>query len=134
MTDLIARLAAATEPSRELDGLIFRAVNTGTPDADWCAFDLEDESDAIIWYRRDANDTIAWEAPPNYTASIDAALTLVPEGLLRSLIIYADRAHAFIRTGSVLNPATKEWTGYAATPAIALCIAALQARAARAGA
>jgi hypothetical protein len=61
--------------------------------------------------------------PPHFTASIDAALTLVPEG--REAVVYtaggADVWHA--TAGMHMHDMT-----YAATPAVALCIAALKAQ------
>ena len=84
MTDLpslIAKLEAATGPSRELDCEIWTAANgrgqpmisvgpptytevrlfcNPTPEIDWIGYDL-------------------YNTAPRYTASLDAALTLVPE-------------------------------------------------------
>jgi len=75
-------------------------------------------------------DILARVVPPPYTASIDAALTLVPEGLRWRVsgVPAADKAFASCATGSIMDPATKEWDGIHATPAIALCTAALKAR------
>lgn len=62
LSDLIARLEAAKEGSRELDRKIAFAVN-------WNGFQNEDQI-----YKENADDI------PNWTQSLDAALTLVPEG------------------------------------------------------
>lgn len=66
----------------------------------------------------------AAENAKHYTASIDAALTLVPEGL-----------QFYLSRGDYATAATvgreQEWHATAATPALALCAAALRARAAQ---
>ena len=97
--ELIAALERAEGPSRELDAHIWKS--------DGCRV-----------------------APvPRYTSSLDAALTLVPEGEAW-LVGWDDENHANV---FVLPSPTSRPTGYhaqgAATPAIALCIAALKARA-----
>ena len=91
MTRLIERLEAATEPSRELDAEIFAEVR-GIAGAEtfMMAFGLEDI--------------------PEYTSSLDAALTLVSEGQEWSLVFWPPRKEK------------------AAIPTIALCIAALRGR------
>ena len=91
---LVAELEKATEGSREFDAAIY----------------------------------IKLQAPlgliPHYTTSLDAALTLVPEGMAWTILSGALHA-ACVGDASTGNPVTK-----AATPALALCIAALKARAA----
>ena len=62
LDELFARLAAATEPNRTLDHAIARAVGTIR----------------TVQHEREWDAT--WEEWPNYTAAIDAAMTLVPEG------------------------------------------------------
>lgn len=108
---LIARLESG-EISREFDGEIWKAVE---PEGDWHLFDDG------LWCKRDPKDPIAFDPPPKFTTSIDAALSLVP----------ADMAWA---VNSSANPGEfraevdfgeSEW---AASPALALCIAALRAR------
>jgi hypothetical protein len=94
--ELIARLEAATGPDRDLDVAIIDALFPG-----------------------------ARKFPLEYTASIDAALTLVPEGWRWHLGNTLDgRGTAMIW----LNPLTGTDEIFAAAPAIALCIAALRAR------
>jgi hypothetical protein len=63
-----------------------------------------------------------------FSRSVDAALSLVPEGLMVSMTIGHGQAVANVKTGSILNPETREWPGYAKTPALALVVAALRAR------
>src|SRR6185295_4669336 len=73
--ELIARLETSSEGSRELDGEIWRHIE---PNADWHHLDIG--GDQYIWHQRDSKDSIAFEAPPHYTTSLDTALMLVPEG------------------------------------------------------
>jgi hypothetical protein len=104
MDELIARLEAATGPDRQLDVDIFVEVAwTGQGDE---------------------------RTPPAYTSSIDAALTLVPEG-------FDHRSGSFDGGKSfnavVTTPELSVWNwdigcDKAPTQAISLCIAALKAR------
>ena len=114
--ELLARLESADGPDRELDAMIQHRITSGVG----CG--------------------AAQDAPPRYTASIDAALTLVPDGCLSMVrTVWAD-AHA----------PTERPVGYASvdryfkddaglfwkenflalgeTPALALAAAALKAR------
>jgi hypothetical protein len=106
--ELIARLEAADGPSRELDAEIYCFTR-------YCSLShwVEDNADP-------------------YTSSIDAALSLVPEGLRWRVsgVPAANKALASCATGSIMDPATKEWDAIHTHTAIALCIAALKARAA----
>ena len=100
--ELIAALEAATEPSWELDAEIARAI--GAP----------------VYPDLRAH---------RYTSSLDAALTLVPEGWCwaiegsRRAAVYDPSADP--EPGSFANPIQMR-SGF--TPAIALCVAALKAR------
>lgn len=67
---IIARLEAATGPDCKLDGEIFKLLN---PEGHWVEF-------SGVWHRRDDVDFVAYDIPPKFSLSIDAALTLVPEG------------------------------------------------------
>lgn len=108
MTDLIARIESADGPDRELDVAIHESignvVDRGCP-ADWHS---EDET-------------------PRYTASIDAALMLVP---------VCHYMHVYTPYGEVLQgyavvrdrDGGPLFTSAAATPALALAAAALKAR------
>jgi hypothetical protein len=117
---LAARCEAASgEMDRALDGLIGIAVNPAaslwTPD----------------WWSGGPNEYLRWpdlpsgesryETVPYYTSSIDAAVTLVPDG-------------AHWQVGRDVGPWAAVWTKtrlpshcLAATPALALCAAALRA-------
>lgn len=100
LQDLIERLEKATGPDRDLDFAMFEAFVERV----LCA-------------------TCGYLDRPYYTSSIDAALTLVPERMGWQVNASHNGesfyAFAFVGRGSYEE---------AATPAIALCIAALKAR------
>lgn len=78
------------------------------------------ELDRAIWYALQDEMTGDPSKSPAFTASIDAALTLVPEGF--SWAVGSDGG------ASVFGPGGHMFKGLAATPAIALVIAALRAK------
>lgn len=110
MTDLITRLEAATEGSRELDAEIFCAVRG-------LVFDEE------CPVRADGKRYIDFRRVPKHTRSLDAALTLVPEG-------YCWAVNSSQPPGGNQFRAEIDCGGavWAATPALALCAATLRAR------
>lgn len=92
--------------------------------------------DLAIWNASGTRyNTGAYEAPccPHFTASIDAALTLVPEGWLFTVASYRgeDNAQPFYADcmdEAVFHGADGDAvTSLAATPALALCAATLRA-------
>jgi hypothetical protein len=106
MKDLIAKLEAATEGSRELDA----------------------EINGALFGKRLARPVDVAGGPPQYTTSLDAALSLVPEGYAFSVTDGArNRANVW-----KLSPIKEIPPPYSkgATPALALVIAALRARSA----
>ncbi|WP_431861491.1 hypothetical protein [Azospirillum sp.] len=123
VSELIAKLEGATAPNRGLDGEIHMAV-TGKAHVMLCHV-------------------------PAYTASIDAALTLVPadtEDRVYRPTIWAGRAvGGFVGSSARISVLVKDdgaergwaiasatgndWETRGATPALALCIAALKSRA-----
>jgi len=129
MTDLIARLKAAPEGSRELDGRIAVVINYRFEDVHGRKF-----KDIIADFGYRNMRTTDWDSwhVPHYTTSLDVALTLVPEGFRWSIDhdeeiprepgkpTYADVS----QYGHSNNPVYKGW---AATAPLALCIAALLA-------
>lgn len=120
MSDLIRKLESAAEGSRELDIAAHKAIGweLAPPEAD-CA-----------WWN-DNGDTF-YGVCPHYTTSIDAALTLVPEGWDWQLewedgaesVFFESKGIARVEMG---NPDLRICPE-AATPALALCAAALRAR------
>lgn len=127
MTDSLPdRIERAEGPCRELDAEIAAAVGVKHgPDSGWC-----NNHNGDYW-------TVD-ESAPAYTASLDAATTLVPEGCgwfaawgqtspsepMGGAII---TAHAKFAGYDVANDPIAE--AEAATPALALCAAALRAHA-----
>ena len=130
LQELITKLEKATEPDRELDAIIAIAsgikhrsrhttsgINKGR---EWL---VDSHAGVETWKHH----------PPAYTSSLDAALTLVPEGAVWSVQTDYElpgRAHINhlipIADERLRPPSNFNVDG--ATPAIALCIAALKAR------
>lgn len=112
LADIIARLEKATGPDRQLD----RLIEETRPDVRRHIYQHMVDDGYVL----EANGVQAY-LPPHYTASLDAALTLVPEGLPWLLMRRGNNTHQ-AEVGD-------EWQYQGATPALALCIAALKARA-----
>lgn len=120
--DLIDRLVNAKGPDRELDIAICQQVDSN-------GYRIED--DGTILVSGDVGDGPGWfnigYEVPGYTASVDAALTLVPPAHDWSLHVNNGEAIVGCMPESEDGCDVADSTG--ATPAIALCIAALKARA-----
>jgi len=118
--ELIAQLESASSPSRKLDGMIFKAV-FGKPQDRWELF--EDD----VWMRQYPEDRCAYDPPPHYTTSIDAAITLIPKGW--DYCIRCDEAPGFANVHKLTaqNDGPRN-VAYASSPALAVCAAALKAR------
>lgn len=119
---LIERLERATGASRELDAEIFIAVTPGVAEAGR----IDRSGGCVGWWPKDGPYQSAQDSP-RYTASLDAALTLVPEGAQWSL--EADTAWVrVLKAGDVgefqggFNQRDGKCT------ALAICIASLKAR------
>lgn len=150
--DLIARLEKATGPDRELDALVALAVGTFKLSTSMTSiWDMREcpkgrfvvgKSDNTKPYL-DANEAARSLARglslPAYTASIDCALTLVPEDWCRSISGPSydfkknarDQYVALVREyqdASEFARPDAEGDGRHTVPAIAICIAALRAR------
>lgn len=128
LSTLIARLERATGPDRELDVLIFKSRP-----------DLVDERHCVSWCRMEGRTDLtrddfiaAWA--PEYTASLDAALTLVPKGwALYRIDQYNDRENPAWGWGVKLRCYERPDSGMSIgesrhSIAHALVIAALKAR------
>lgn len=138
MSDLIARLEAAEEPSRELDTEIWLACVPGTTRNQWSY------THVATGRLCDINETRELQPDgcrrlvivPNYTASIDAALTLVPDGMWWLIGAGRIRQKEPLYGAQILchdpdPPYTSDVIAegeHDAGPAVALCIAALKAR------
>ena len=127
VTELLARRGAATEPDRELDATIALA-------AGWTRHHGQYE-----WMK--PNGFFSTVGCPAYTASIDAALTLVPEGWRMAALCQRDPWFCRLETddfesvtwgkgGDWITEVTSgnEATANAPTPALAIVIAALRAK------
>jgi hypothetical protein len=132
--ELIARLEKATGPSRELDAAIFIKVTPGVKEAG--RIDVDKDRGVVGWWPKDAPYQSARDVPA-YTASLDAAMTLVPEGWSWCVFSEVRMGPELVRIGLAKVEtfarcfgSGKGFTCPAATPALALCIAALKARSA----
>lgn len=117
MADLIARLEAATGADRELDAEI--ALEAG-----WIQV-----GEAGTWALPGEPDIYA-PSCPRFTASVDAALTLVPEGWLWRLG-FNGTEHCFTAHPPMAMLKTPEWNYVEdkhKIDALAICLAALRAR------
>lgn len=122
-------LANAPEGSEELDVAIWRSLD---PD------NIPYEDDDGVWMPLFENeDGGPWEQMTPYTTSIDAALTLVPDGWwlqmlehAHTLIRFAGDKHEPLGWNCFLQSARggTQQRGKADTPAIAIVLAALAAR------
>ena len=115
LMDLAERCEQASGPDRELDARIYILTTGGSAaDADYAATDPDVTC-----------------KPLRYTASLDAALTLVPEGW--AWAVYGGAREEIVATAyCVPNGGRLPWPDWvtdicAATPALALCAAALRA-------
>ncbi len=117
-TDLIARLEKATEGSEELDADIARALG----------WELDTVYEHAWW---DPQKRVLHHCDPPFfqrTRSLDAALSLVPEEAnCHGYDASPAGAEAYVSRNNV---ASGHWllSAVAATPALALCAAALKAR------
>lgn len=134
LLELIVKLEAATEGSRELDGDIAEVVQPTSLQKMQAAHlntlkRREDKKSYMPVDRgewcRDSPTHASWKAP-HYTTSIDAAEKLVPVrlGYMWDLACYGTEGAAYFGPRDVI---VRQFT-VAATPALALCIAALKAR------
>lgn len=107
---LAATVEALDGPSREVDWAVVTAI--GKAD----------------FYHRYAKEPLNYKGlVPLYTASLDAAMTLVPEGF--EWVLYSDASCEMgvkPEPGRIMEPS---WTTEAATPALALVAACLRAKA-----
>ncbi len=128
LSTLIADLERATGPDILLDARCWDVLDARPR--------VDDGGGAPI-FKRDPEDSIALDAPPPFTASVDAALKLVPERWTSGGIHWLGYDN-----GKLMAPAVVElWhalssggaprvVAYAATISLGICIASLMARAA----
>ena len=116
LSALLANLEAATGPSRELDAEIATVI-FGRPRASGNV----GEPQVLHWWDR----AVGFAVAPRYTESLDAARTLLPEGWFA---LIDTRGRADVRYAPIDQSGYRREVADAATPALALCIAALRAR------
>ena len=117
LSDRVEALAGDIGPFNPIREDIARAIG-------W-RFVREGRPIGCVWYDPDGRA----RALPNWPASLDAAMTLVPEGWIVDLSIYVEEgAEALLRDDRVNQTRLSNQEGSAPTPALALCAAALRAR------
>jgi len=138
MTPDLTRLAEMCEgaevPSRELDAAIVIALRIwpGVKGCEWIKrWEGEIAVDAKAPGRVRHKESGCWWSARYYTASLDAARTLVPEGWYWRAghgVLWAGWAHLNRKHPDHCDR-DDEHSAHAETPALALCAAALRARA-----
>lgn len=125
MKELIKQLEKATGPSRRMDSLIGRSLET-MPTEPFKTKAPFSKLEGMYWVlgRKDTASGPTEERwsknPPLYTSSLDAALTLVP--------VDTEQWDICMDTYPIACVGRGENGSKGANPAIALCIAALKAR------
>lgn len=124
--DLLAlaeRIEVATEPDRELDALIAAALRIGTEHAWANNFpEWQGRSDGRV-YLEDGGPSFK---APAFTASLDAAMTLVPEGLFPTMDF--ETVRCWLRKAGGFDVVNGPAYGFAAAMPRALCAAALRTK------
>jgi hypothetical protein len=120
LLQLAERCEKATGPDYRLDADIARAVG-------W-KYRLREATNTWQWHHP-TNDHHIQSAPPAFTASLDAAMQLVPEGWTRTVKWSVENeGYALVYDPSAPDDSSIYALGK--TAALALCAAALRARAA----
>lgn len=143
MDELIEKMERATGADRELDVLIGAAVDVDCGLGLGLTFAVAVERFGVAWATEsaEAHNSILWNALPRYTSSLDAALTLVPEGDYDQTWTKSTRGkgsweHWTLHQVRICletvaddpDETSPEAIGCHNVQAIALCIAALKAR------
>lgn len=116
---LIERLEKAESRNGDLNVAIFKLLNPEYASDDWRPYG------GGLRHRNDSSDMRTQPKPQiaDYTGSVDAALTLIPDGWEWS-VDWCGNSIAKMRR----LPDGPEVKAYGPAPAIAICIAALRAR------
>jgi hypothetical protein len=128
-SELLARLEGASEGSRELDALVFRAFGEPLPT------EFAEHGIRLTWQpdgkaTMPLGDLQVAYTPPAYSTSIDAALALAERVRVAPYtgpitLAIAGSGQAYI---DHIDPCGMCVQAYASTPALALCIAILRAK------
>ena len=126
ITSLIERIEAATGGDRELDAEIWLACTPGATRNKWSYVHKATGRECTVDETRDA--TGRFITVPSFTASIEAALTLLPEGWWWSAGVCRRENHASV--GSEIGTVEGEliFETFGATAPLALLAAILRAR------
>jgi len=130
MKDLIERLKATAEGSRELDVAVWNAVNPDCPNVAVLEHGSVQLRDRKLQEKKVAGFSIVtWTgsddwAVPHYTTSMDAAMKLLPDGYLKSLT-RTDGMNPDQWVVVIQRKSTYVWA-QAATPELAICAAAVE--------
>jgi hypothetical protein len=132
--ELVERCEQATGPDRELDASIFKALGAPVPFQFFNKLVALTFDEAEQCYFAPIGDMRVRYEPPTYTASLDAAMTLVPEGMMfcvTNVGVDHPTKPDLSRSSAIVGKPDDPKRGYntGATPALALCAAALRARA-----
>lgn len=126
---LIAELESATKGSRKLDDAISTII--GRPPPQTGGYYGWEDGPGYYSRPKDSEGITReiWESR-HFTTSLDAALTLVPEGTDIDLYVAGHNSSSNACAVDILHPETEEkfGTGNNRSTALALCIAALKAR------
>lgn len=130
--ELARRCEEAGGPDRELDVLIYAETLGG---GEWIGNMLRAAGVNLGFIdpgKHSRNFSLLYSGTPAYTASIDAALTLLMDGWDFGCGSPDATGKCWAWCGQRENPSSIQWDwmecGNAATPALALCAAALKAR------
>lgn len=120
---IIEQLEALAGPNREAEEAIYQALGNCNHKRYECYRVQGDSGQTCLDCGKDLYGA---DKAPRYTASLDEAMTLVPEGWERFDV---DATAPELGVDWVLHgPSNASVKGIGVTPAIALCIAALRAR------
>lgn len=137
-TKLAERIEALEGPCRETDAEIYSALFPEKVPSPIVQSGYGWRFDGQGWWCETGEDARAPRNsiyPPDYTASLDAAMTLVPEGLRWCVddIGKPQGVHSFIEDIADFSDDAACYKANASTPALALCAAALRAQEAHNG-
>lgn len=124
LLELADRCEAATGANYALEVEIFKAINPMYADY------VQGRGGLVHPYDGSDQRVLSDVRPGNYTASLDTAMTLVPDGLKFEVTTTGYKPGATVCGNSLTGV---HEGAYAATPALALTAAALRARAALSG-
>jgi hypothetical protein len=136
LLDLAAQCGTATGPDRLLDAEVTIALRIPHPNGIWSLnfprWEPDETDKGRVWAVSNVNGngshrSGSWVSQP-YTASIDAASMLVPEGMAWDCTSHGD-ATVYVCPGKPDASDFRQWDTEAATPALALLAACLKAKA-----